>query len=48
MNLKSLRVRNYRCIDDSGWVSVDDFTCLIGKNESGKTGLALTELSETA
>ena len=38
MNLKSLRVRNYRCIDDSGWVSVDDFTCLIGKNESGKTG----------
>ena len=37
MDLKSLRVQNYRCIDDSGWVTVDDLTCFIGKNESGKT-----------
>lgn len=37
MELDDVRVRNYRCIDDSGWVSVDDLTCLIGKNESGKT-----------
>jgi len=37
MDLTSLRVRNYRCIEDSGWVSVDDLTCLVGKNESGKT-----------
>ncbi|ERG89026.1 MAG: hypothetical protein J07HX5_01176 [halophilic archaeon J07HX5] len=37
MDLKSLRVQNYRCIDDSGWVTIDDLTCFIGKNESGKT-----------
>jgi len=37
MELDALRVQNYRCIDDSGWVSVDALTCFIGKNESGKT-----------
>jgi hypothetical protein len=37
MKLDAVRVRNYRCIEDSGWVSIDDLTCLIGKNESGKT-----------
>lgn len=37
MNLEALRVQNYRIIGDSGWVSVDDFLTLIGRNESGKT-----------
>ncbi|MFT4882135.1 MAG: energy-coupling factor transporter ATP-binding protein EcfA2, partial [Salinirussus sp.] len=37
MDLSALRVQNYRIIDDSGWVSVDDFLALIGRNESGKT-----------
>lgn len=37
MNVDSLRVRNYRSIEDSGWVSIHDLTCVIGKNESGKT-----------
>jgi len=37
MQLDALRVQNYRCIEDSGWVSVDDVLCLIGRNESGKT-----------
>ena len=37
MELRSLRVQNYRCIDDSGWVTVDELTCFVGKNESGKT-----------
>ncbi|MEF8813652.1 MAG: hypothetical protein V5A55_07520 [Halovenus sp.] len=37
MNLKEVRVRNYKVIDDTGWVSVDNPTCLVGKNESGKT-----------
>ncbi len=37
MKLTRARVTNYRSIDDSGWVSVDDVTCLVGKNESGKT-----------
>jgi len=37
MDLHALRVQNYRCIDDSGWVSVGELTCILGKNESGKT-----------
>ncbi len=37
MKLDALRVQNYRCIEDSGWVSVDNLACLIGRNESGKT-----------
>src|SRR5262250_2252588 len=37
MELKSVRVQNYRSIEDSGTVPVPDVTCLVGKNESGKT-----------
>ncbi len=37
MNLLEARVRNYKSINDTGWVEIDDLTCLIGKNESGKT-----------
>src|ERR1700730_8249494 len=39
MRLVSVRVKNFRCIDDSGEFAVDDLTCLVGKNESGKTAL---------
>jgi len=38
MNLTELRVQNYRSLSDTGWVEVDDLTCLVGRNESGKTG----------
>ena len=37
MKLIRARVTNYRSIDDSGWVSFDNVTCMVGKNESGKT-----------
>lgn len=37
MQLKELRVQNFRSIEDSGWVAINDLSCLIGKNESGKT-----------
>lgn len=37
MRLTSARVTKFRSIDDSGWVSFDGVTCLVGKNESGKT-----------
>lgn len=38
MRLKSVRVRYFRNIIDSGVVGVDEgVTCLVGKNESGKT-----------
>jgi predicted ATPase len=38
MNLKSAVVRKFRSIEDSGLVRFEpDVTCLVGKNESGKT-----------
>jgi predicted ATPase len=37
MELKAVRVRNYRSIDDSGLVPIERIACLVGKNESGKT-----------
>ena len=37
MKLTQARVVNYRSIDDSSWVKIDDVTALVGKNESGKT-----------
>lgn len=40
MKLESFRVQKFRNIVDSGWVRVDDLvTCLVGKNEAGKSGL---------
>jgi AAA domain, putative AbiEii toxin, Type IV TA system/AAA ATPase domain len=37
VRLNQVTVTNYRCINDSGPVEVGDVTCLVGKNESGKT-----------
>lgn len=39
MELVSVKVQNYKCIDDSGDFLVANLTCLAGKNESGKTAL---------
>ena len=40
MILESIRVREYKNIRDSGDVEIhDEVTCLVGKNESGKTSL---------
>jgi AAA ATPase domain len=39
MKLTAFRIENYRCIQDSGWVEVDDIAVIVGKNESGKTSL---------
>jgi AAA ATPase-like protein len=39
MKLRSFRVTNYRCVDDSGDVQVDRIKTLVGKNESGKTSI---------
>lgn len=41
MKLLKFRVTNFRSVDDSGWVDVDDVTALIGTNESGKTNILL-------
>lgn len=39
MKLLKFRVKNFRSVDDSGWIEVDNVTSLIGTNESGKTNL---------
>lgn len=40
MILKTVRVKNFKCIYDSTVFTVDDkVTCLVGKNESGKTAI---------
>lgn len=40
MKIKSFRVTNFRNIVDSGVIKVDpSVTCLVGKNEAGKSGL---------
>jgi hypothetical protein len=37
--LSRYRVSNFRSVSNSGWLSVDSVTALIGVNESGKTNL---------
>ena len=39
MKLIKARVQKYKCVDDSGAWPVDQVTCLVGKNESGKSAL---------
>ncbi|WNJ19511.1 AAA family ATPase [Pontibacter sp. G13] len=39
MKLKRFKVKNFRSIEESDWISVSDNTCLIGTNEAGKTNL---------
>ena len=39
MQALAFRVQNYRNVEDSGWISLDRVTALVGRNESGKTTL---------
>lgn len=39
MQLKSVRVQNFRSVEDSGLFSLEHVTCLVGKNEAGKTAI---------
>ena len=41
MNLEKVQVINFRSVDDSGEFDVDDVTCLVGKNEAGKSAILL-------
>src|SRR5882672_10525966 len=41
MELIKFRITNFRSINDSGEVSVDKLTALVGRNESGKSNLLL-------
>jgi len=39
MKLVQFRITNFRSVEDSGWIAVDNVTAFIGVNESGKTNL---------
>jgi len=39
MKLTTLRVENFKCVDDSTPFETDQITCLLGKNEAGKSAL---------
>lgn len=39
MKAKRFRIQNFRNIDDSGWITFDQVTAFVGRNESGKTTL---------
>lgn len=50
MKLISVQVQNFRSIEDSGEFEIGDLTCLVGKNEAGKTAIlhALHGLNSTS
>lgn len=39
MKLKRMRVTNFRSVEDSDEFDITDLTCLVGKNEAGKSAL---------
>jgi energy-coupling factor transporter ATP-binding protein EcfA2 len=41
VRLVQFQVKDFRSVDTSGWLTVDEVTALIGVNESGKTNLLL-------
>ncbi|HCJ1414394.1 TPA: AAA family ATPase [Klebsiella pneumoniae] len=41
MKLESFRVRNFRSVFDSGLITTEKLTAILGRNESGKTNLLL-------
>lgn len=49
MKLTKVRITNFQCIQDSTEFDIGDVTCLVGKNEAGKTALlkALYRLNPT-
>lgn len=41
MRLQKVRVTDFRSIDDSGEFEVEEVTCLVGKNEAGKSAILM-------
>ncbi|WP_292634485.1 AAA family ATPase [Mesorhizobium sp.] len=39
MELKTIRIQNFRSVEDSGDFTIEHLTCLVGKNEAGKTAI---------
>jgi hypothetical protein len=49
MQLAEFRVQNYKIIEDTGWIPVQNLTTFVGKNESGKSAIfrALSKLNSS-
>ncbi len=41
MDLVKFKVNKFRSVEDADWVNTDNWTCLVGVNEAGKTNLLL-------
>ena len=39
MQLKKIRIQNFQSVIDSNEFEIGDVTCLVGKNEAGKTAI---------
>lgn len=39
MELTHVRIQNFRSIEDTGKFEIDDLTCMVGKNEAGKSAI---------
>jgi predicted ATP-dependent endonuclease of OLD family len=39
VKLKTIKVTNFRSVEDSGDLSLENITCLVGKNEAGKSAI---------
>jgi hypothetical protein len=39
MELEAFRIQNYKKIDDTGWISCNEVTVFVGKNEAGKSAI---------
>ncbi|QNI30127.1 AAA family ATPase [Alloacidobacterium dinghuense] len=39
MKLESVHITNFKSVKDSGTFHIGDVTCLVGRNESGKTAI---------
>ncbi|MHA1566083.1 MAG: AAA family ATPase, partial [Alphaproteobacteria bacterium] len=39
MKLQKAQIQKYKCVEDSGEWRVDQVTCLVGKNEAGKSAI---------
>ena len=39
MDLKEVTITNFRSVEDSGPFSIEQTTCLVGKNEAGKSAI---------
>ena len=37
--IKQFRIKNFRNIEDSGWIPFEQVTALVGRNKSGKTAI---------